>query len=70
MTPPLATTGAVDEDDPVLSLLEPGQAVAGRAPLNRRTLGPATVVLLVFLRLYVILAVALVIYAFWHAAHG
>ena len=37
------------------------------ARLPRRKLGPVTFGLLVLLRLYVIAAVPLVIYAFWHA---
>ena len=52
----------------ILSALEPAQraATTGRA-LPRRALGPWTRALLVGLRIYVLIAVPLVVYAFVHA---
>jgi hypothetical protein len=40
-----------------------------RAPLPRRQLGRFTLGLLIFLRVYVILAIPVVAYAFIHALH-
>jgi hypothetical protein len=40
-----------------------------REPLPRRTLGPGILVLLWVLRLYVMVAVPLVVYAFFKALH-
>lgn len=48
-----------------LSVLEPGQLSAARlTPLPRRKLGAGAVALLIGLRVYVLIAVPLVIYAF------
>lgn len=57
------------DDRRVLALLEPGQLVLERKPLGRRRLTRGTVFLLTMLRVYVVVAVALVVYAFWHAVH-
>lgn len=51
----------------LLKALEPGQA-AGRAPYPRRHYGRGVRLLLWALRIYVLLAVPLVIYAFIRAA--
>ena len=49
-------------------ILEPAQLAAAQAkPLPRRRLGRGTVALLVLLRVYVILAIPVVGYAFVHA---
>ena len=58
-----------DEREAMLSL-EPDQIVLGRTPLGMRRLGKGTVFLLSLLRVYVLVAVPLVIYAFWRALHG
>lgn len=51
-----------------LSALEPGQLAAETLkPLPRRKLGRGVVALLVILRIYVLIAVPLVAYAFIHA---
>jgi hypothetical protein len=51
-----------------LTALEPGQlAAATLAPLPRRKLGRGVVALLLILRIYVLIAVPLVAYAFIHA---
>jgi hypothetical protein len=42
-------------------------SAAGKARLPRRKLGPGTVALLVVLRIYVVLAVVVVVYAFIRA---
>ncbi len=57
------------DDRRVLALLEPGQLVLERKPLGRRRLTRGTVFLLTMLRVYVVVTVALVVYAFWHAVH-
>jgi len=54
-----------------LSALEPGQLSADtRKPLPRRKLSRGVVALLVLLRIYVLIAVPLVVYAFVHALGG
>jgi hypothetical protein len=58
-----------DERDALVSL-EPGQIVLGRNPLGIRRLGRGTVFLLSLLRVYVLVAVPLVIYAFCRALHA
>ena len=51
-----------------LSALEPGQLSAdSRKPLPRRRLGRGAVALLTILRIYVLIAAPLVVYAFIHA---
>ena len=57
------------EYDPAdLEALEPDQfSAATQAPLPRRELGGGVVALLVILRIYVLLAIPLVAYAFVHA---
>lgn len=51
-----------------LSVLDPGQTTAAtRRPLPRRTLGRSVRLLLIALRLYVIAAIPVVIYAFARA---
>jgi hypothetical protein len=55
-----------DERDALVSL-EPGQIVLGRKSLGIRRLGKGTVFLLSLLRVYVLVAVPLAIYAFWRA---
>ncbi len=51
-----------------LSSLEPGQlAAAARAPLPRKKLGRGIVVLLTIMRVYVLVAIPIVAYAFVHA---
>jgi hypothetical protein len=58
-----------DERDALVSL-EPGQIVLGRNPLGIRRLGRGTVFLLSLLRVYALVAVPLVIYAFCRALHA
>ncbi len=58
------------DPDPLLAVLEPNQLVLGRRPLSRRTLETRHVFLLTVLRIYVIVAVALVVYAFLRALHA
>jgi len=57
------------QHDPVADrALEPGQhAAETMQPLPRRVLGRGTLVLLVLLRVYVIIAIPVVGYAFVHA---
>jgi hypothetical protein len=43
---------------------------ANRPPLPRRNLGPGLLVLLWGLRLYVLIAIPLVVYAFVHSLHA
>ena len=51
-----------------IDMLEPGQrSAATRQPLPRRTLARGTVALLIALRVYVVLAIPIVAYAFIHA---
>lgn len=60
------------QDDPTLiASLEPGQlTTAVINPLPRRVLGLGTLVLLVLLRIYVVIAVPIVGYAFVRALAG
>ena len=58
----------MDYDPADLAALQPDQFYAARrAPLPRRELGGGVVALLVILRLYVLIAVPFVAYAFVHA---
>jgi len=57
-------------DRSALAVLEPGQLVRGRQPLSARRLTGSAVFLLASLRVYVVVAVALVIYAFCRALHS
>ena len=58
----------MDYDPADLAALEPDQlSVATRTPLPRRELGGVVVALLVILRMYVLLAIPLVAYAFVRA---
>ena len=51
-----------------LAVLEPSQlSTVTRAPLPRRKLGRGVVILLVLLRIYVLLALPIVAFAFIHA---
>lgn len=51
-----------------LAALEPGQrAAATRKPYPRKALGQTTLTLLVLLRIYVLIAVPIVVYAFVRA---
>jgi hypothetical protein len=51
-----------------LSSLEPGQlAAATRTPLPRKRLGRGVTVLLAIMRIYVLVAIPIVAYAFVHA---
>lgn len=55
-------------DSPMLDALEPGQLTnATQTKLPRRALGRGAVALLVLLRVYVVIAVPIVVYAFVHA---
>jgi hypothetical protein len=55
-------------DPALIGALEPGQLTAAtQRPLPRRTLGRGTLVLLILLRVYVIIAIPIVGYAFVHA---
>ncbi|MDR3521169.1 MAG: hypothetical protein P4L54_06085 [Acidocella sp.] len=55
-------------DEELIGLLEQAQLAGAKArPLPRRHLGKATLTLLIALRLYVILAIPVVAYAFIHA---
>lgn len=56
------------DDSNLLDALEPGQrAAATSIPLPRKKLGRGTKLLLVLMRLYVLMAIPLVFYAFFHA---
>lgn len=44
--------------------------MTGNKPFPRRPLGTGTIVLLWFMRVYVIIAVPLVVYAFFRALHA
>ena len=58
----------MDYDPADLAALEPEQfSAAKRAPLPRRKLSGGVLALLVILRVYVLLAIPLVAYAFVHA---
>ena len=55
-------------DPALIGALEPGQLTAAtQRPLPRRTLGRGTLVLLILLRVYVVIAIPIVGYAFVHA---
>ena len=55
-------------DPTLINALEPGQFTAAtEAPLPRRVLGRGTLALLILLRLYVVIAIPIVGYAFIHA---
>jgi len=55
----------------LLDALEPGQFTnATQTKLPRRVLGRGTLALLILLRVYVILAIPIVAYAFIHALGG
>jgi hypothetical protein len=55
-------------DPEALAALEPGQyASAKQAPLPRRPLGRGVLTLLALLRVYVLIAISIVAYAFIHA---
>ena len=55
-------------DPKVISALEPGQLTAAtQHPLPRRILGRGTLTLLILLRIYVVIAIPIVGYAFVHA---
>jgi hypothetical protein len=58
----------VNDDSPLLEALEPGQLTnATQTPLPRRALGRGTITLLILLRVYVVIAVPIVGYAFIRA---
>jgi hypothetical protein len=55
-------------DPALISALEPGQFTAAtKTPLPRRVLGRGTLVMLMLLRIYVVIAIPIVGYAFIHA---
>jgi hypothetical protein len=55
-------------DPTLIDALEPGQLTAATdVPLPRRRLGRATTILLIALRIYILIAVPIVGYAFVHA---
>ena len=55
-------------DPALIAALEPGQLTAAtQRPLPRRILGRGTLVLLILLRVYVVIAIPIVGYAFVHA---
>jgi hypothetical protein len=55
-------------DPALVSALEPDQLVAATTrPLPRRKLTPGVVALLVALRVFILIAIPIVIYAFLHA---
>ena len=55
----------------LIDALEPDQRIAEtRKPLPRRKLNRSQMILLVALRIYVVIAVPLVGYAFFHALHA
>ncbi len=58
----------MQHDPALISALEPGQLTAATTcPLPRRVLGRGTLALLVLLRIYVVIAIPVVGYAFFHA---
>ncbi len=58
----------MQHDPTLIGSLEPGQLAAAVArPLPRRVLGRGMLALLVLLRIYVVIAVVIVGYAFVHA---
>jgi hypothetical protein len=55
-------------DPALIGALEPGQLTAAtQRPLPRRALGRGTLALLILLRVYVVIAIPIVGYAFVHA---
>ena len=55
-------------DPALISALEPGQLTAAtHRKLPRRSLGRGTLALLILLRVYVVIAIPIVVYAFVHA---
>ena len=55
-------------DPALIEALEPGQLTAAtQRPLPRRILGRGTLALLILLRVYVVIAIPIVGYAFAHA---
>ena len=58
----------MQHDPKLIGVLEPGQLAAVRdLRLPRRVLGRGTLTLLIVLRVYVVLAIPIVVYAFLHA---
>ena len=58
----------MDHDPELIGVLEPTQlAAAAERPLPRQVLGRGTLFLLILLRVYVVIAVPIVGYAFVHA---
>jgi hypothetical protein len=57
----------MQHDPALIGALEPGQLTAERDRLPRRRLGRGTLTLLILLRVYVIIAIPIVAYAFIHA---
>jgi len=57
----------IDSNHELLEILEEGRATAALAKLPRRTLTRPQLILLILLRLYVLLAIPVVAYAFIHA---
>jgi hypothetical protein len=58
-------------DAGLMDALEPAQlTLATQQPLPRRVLGRGTLALLVLLRIYVVIAIPVVGYAFFHALHA
>jgi hypothetical protein len=56
------------DDQMLIDALEPGQLVAAtKRPYPRRALGRGVLALLVALRVYVVIAIPIVAYAFVHA---
>ena len=51
----------------LIGALEPGQLTTARDRLPRRRLGRGTLTLLILLRVYVVIAIPIVAYAFIHA---
>ncbi len=62
-TPPQQTGTWVQE------VLQPDQLSTAKQRFGRRKLGPATIVLMWALRIYVILMVLLIAFQVWHALH-
>lgn len=61
----------MDCDPELIDVLEPGQlTAAAEHPLPRRILGRGTLALLLLLRVYVVVAIPIVGYAFVHALHA
>lgn len=53
----------------VHDVLEPDQLSMAKRSFGRRKLGPATIILMWALRLYVILMVLLIAFQIWHTLH-